>query len=366
MIGRHPTFEIISVIRQRAGVSSPPFAGLRAGLLRALSSLILISAWLPCASAWAAPNGTPGLSVIPRPTPQLGLSYFKLRAQPGATVQAGVLELQNPTAKRLVVALSPVDGQTLDTLGSGYAPPGSQDHASTLWLTLAARRVTLPPSTRVRVGLSVSVPATATAGDYLSGISVEALHQQPQGLAKKGVSIASVERYVIGVEVLLPGPRHPAVQLTGASVQREPAGLTFTLRARNPGNVILQGVHGQVLITRAGHMVVSRAIHSGTFVSGTSIAYPVPASAQSATAGTRYRVRALLRYGRSVARLDTLVTFARHDAVLQSHYAHAPTTAAKGTPWWKVVAFAAALLYGLLTTFLLLRRRLRPREAVLR
>jgi|CZKG01.1.fsa_nt_gi hypothetical protein len=365
----NPTVEIVSTTRQGAAKRWLPSAGMRTRTkrrTRALAVLVSLPVWLCCGNAQAASTGTPGLSVIPRPSTRLGLSYFKIRAQPGTSVQAGAVELQNPTAKRLTVALSPVDGQTLDTLGSGYAPPGSPGHASALWLTLAAHHVSLPPMTGTRVAVSVRVPPTAGPGDYLSGISIEALHQQPQGLAKKGVSIASVERYAIGVEVLVPGPRHPAIEFTGASIQRQPAGLTFTLGARNSGNVILQGVRGHVLITRAGHTVVSRAIEAGTFVTGTSIAYPVPATDQSASAGTRYRILALLRYDHRVARLDTLVTFGPHEAVIQSHYARAPATTGKATPWWQIVAFTAALLYGLLTTILLLRRRLRSRQAVLR
>src|SRR5690348_13328312 len=77
------------------------------------------------ATVSAAPSG---LVVIPHPAGAgaPGLSYFKLRATPGQAVPAGTIELHNTTNRALRVVLAPVDGQTLGTLGSSYASPGSK------------------------------------------------------------------------------------------------------------------------------------------------------------------------------------------------------------------------------------------------
>ena len=294
--------------------------------------------------------------VVPRTTSQPGLSYFKLQARPGSVQQAGAIELRNPSAKRLRVVLAAVDGETLSTLGSAYAPPGSRRHGSALWLRLGRRAVTLAPGTRVSVPISVRVPFGARPGDYLSGVSVEALDQRAQTVKRRGVSIASVDRYAIGVEVSLPGPSHPLLQFTGAEVQRQPAGLAFLLLARNNGNVILQGVRGYVRITRAGHTVVSHPIEAGTFVTHTRIAYPVTAFRQTPTQGTRYRISAWMRYPGGIARLNTTVTFGHRQAVIQQQYGGPPATRG-GTAWWKIAGVVAVILYGLFTTTLLLLRR---------
>jgi len=66
-----------------------------------------------------------------------------------------------------------------------------------------------------------------------------------------------------------------------------------------------------------------------------------------------------MRYPGGIARLDTGVTFGHRQAVIQKQYGHAPTAASAGTAWWKIAAVAAAVLYGLFTTILLLRRRSR-------
>jgi hypothetical protein len=332
---------------------------------RRAAFLGLTAVWLSC-SAQPARSAPSGLVVIPRPTSQLGLSYFKLQAKPGSAARPGTIELRNPTSRPLRVVLAPVDGETLGTLGSAYAPPGSRAHGSTRWVQVSRRSITLMPRASAAVVISVRVPSVARPGDYLSGVSVEALDQRALSVAKKGLSIASVSRYAIGVEVSVPGPRHPLIQFTGAEIRRQPAGLTFALMARNPGNTILQGVHGWVRVTRGPHVVLSRPIEAGTFVTHTGIAYPVTAYQQTPTPGTRYRIVAWMRYAGGIARLDTYVTFGHRQAAIAQQYAHAPAPAAGGgTPWWEIAGAGAVILYALGTTLLLLRRRSRePQEAV--
>jgi hypothetical protein len=319
-------------------------------------------AWI-CTFAPAGWAGTPGLVVIPRPTAEPGLSYFKLQARPGSVQRAGAVELRNPTAARLRVVLAPVDGETLSTLGSSYGPPGSRASGAALWLGVGSHSVTLEPGQSVLVPVAIAVPSGSNPGDYLSGISIEALDQHVHSASHKGVSIASVVRYAIGVEVSLPGPRHPLIQFTGAGLERQPSGLVFQLHARNSGNVILKGVHGYVRVTREGRTVVSRAIEGGTFVAKTSISYPVTAFHEVASEGTGYRIVAWLSYPGGIARLDTGVTFGHRAALIQQQYGGAPPS--HGSSLWKSALVGGAVLYGLVTTFLLWRRR-KPREEAAR
>jgi len=106
-----------------------------------------------------------------------------------------------------------------------------------------------------------------------------------------------------------------------ARVTREPSGLTFYVQARNPGNAILQGVRGGILVTRGHRTVVRAAIGPGTFVSGTSIAYPLMAPREQPHEGAVYRVRAVMRYAHGkVARLDTQVRFGHVAAETQQDF----------------------------------------------
>src|SRR5580704_4424858 len=81
-------------------------------------AVALAAAGLCCAEPAGSATQT-GLIVVPHPSPQIGLSYFKLTIRAGRLAHAGTVELRNPSARRrLVVALTGVDAQTLGTLGS--------------------------------------------------------------------------------------------------------------------------------------------------------------------------------------------------------------------------------------------------------
>jgi hypothetical protein len=348
------------VMRWHALLPRPPLPERRrAWVLLVLGVAVGFGVTAPARSMGAA-----GLIVIPSPASGPPLSYFKFSVASGHSVQAGALELRNPTARRLRVVLSRVDGQTIDTLGSTYATAGTHAHGSTRWLRLGQTRLTLPPGGRALVPVSVRVPRGARPGDYLSGASVEALDQREQTVKRGGASIASVVRYAIGVEVSLPGPRTPAIRFRGAGLQRQPAGLVFLLNAGNVGNVILQNVHGGALITRGSRVIARVPLGPGTFVTGTSIAYPVPTPHEQPPQGTVYRVRAYLRYAGGIARLDTLVRFGHRAALLQQEYGGPKASSGPGDLSGWLLAAIGALTAGLLALLWRLSARRRRSRAL--
>jgi hypothetical protein len=216
------------------------------------------------------------------------------------------------------------------------------------------------------VPVEVLPPSGTKPGDYLSGISVEALGQAHES-TRGNIAISSVQRYAVGLLVKVPGPRHPLIRFHGAYMQREPAGLTFYARARNEGNAILQNVRGWLLITR-GHRTVARAtIGPGTFVTGTSIAYPVLAPREQPREGARYRVRGLMRYAGGIARLDTWVRFGHASAQRQQDFGGRAVDRPRsfGSSWMAIAGAAALLAVALGMLFVFGRRRLgRSRRAM--
>jgi hypothetical protein len=307
-----------------------------------------------CAAAPARADSAPSLIVLPSPASGPSLSYFKLSVERGRLARAGTIGLRNPTDQSLRVVLDPVAGETIDTLGSTYGVAGSAGAGSARWVRLGQRAITLAPRATAVIPVSVRVPPTATPGDYLAGIAVEQLGQRARSSRRGGVAVASVVRYAIGIETSLPGPRQPLIAFTGARLEHQPSGLAFHLDARNPGNVILQNVTGEAVITRGSRVVARAALGPGTFVTGTSIAYPVLATREHPSEGTVYRVRAYLRYAGGVARLDTLVRFGHAAALGQQLYGGPAAGTASAVPGWLValvgvlaaagLAFAARLL----------------------
>jgi hypothetical protein len=266
--------------------------------------------------------------------------YFRVDAKPGGRQAVGTIQLFNRTSRRLAVRLDPVDGSTANALGSLYGAVGEPIHGSALWLRLGSPRVSIPAGGSRTVSVAIDVPASAGAGDFLSGVSVQSIQSS---------SASEIQRSVAGVELLLGGPREPRLSFTGARVQRAHAAVLFSLYATNSGNVILKEVRGHVLITQGAHTVLSSSIGPGTFVSHTSIEMPIEVVHPRAGRTGPYRIHAQLFYKHEVANLNTLV--------------QAPGgPSGRATGWRGIDPWIASLLLGallalLLAVVVLLRRR---------
>jgi hypothetical protein len=328
--------------------------------------LIIIAALVVAAvlgsSSGAAAAPAPPMVVEVHPSSGEVKSYFDFQARPGHRARAGTLELRNRLRREVTVLLDPVIGLTASTLGSAYGVRGRAIRGPARWTRLADRRVVLPPRGRAEVEVSVAPPDGAKPGDYLSGIGVQALRGAREEKPKGNVAISSIQRYAVGVLVRLPGARNPLIRFTGARVEREGAGVTFYLSARNPGNVVLQEVRGRQTITEGDRVVARGPLGPGTFVTGTSIDYPVLTPGEHPREGTEYRVRAHLRYRGGIARLDTLVRFGHGSAVRQEEFGGPDASADEGGILGWLLAAAGGLALLVLLLFLLLRRRKRERE----
>jgi hypothetical protein len=259
----------------------------------------------------------------------------------------------------VVVRLDPVGALTASTLGSAYTTPGSAVSKQATWLQLTSRRVIMPPHGHVTLPVTTLVPAGTAAGDYLSGISVEALGQGRKPTMHGNIAVSSIQRYAVGLLLSVPGPRHPLIRITSARIAREPAGLTFYLHALNPGNSILKKVRGRLLITRGSRTVARSKIGPGTFVNGTSIDYPLLVPREEPREGAFYRVRAYMRYRGGIARFDNMIRFGHKAAEAQQDFGGRPLSDGRsGIPVWLVVlAFGVAFVVALLTLLIFLRRR---------
>jgi hypothetical protein len=329
--------------------------------MRIPSTLIASPALLAilAAIAPAAAASPPDITVAVHSASGPGSSYFTLAGRPGGASRAGTLEIDNERRRRVVVRLDPVGALTASTLGSAYTTPGSAVSRQATWIRLPSRRVALAPRAHLSVPVTVALPGGTAPGDYLSGVSVEALGQARKTRMRGNIAISSVQRYAVGVLVDVPGPRHRLITITSARIAREPAGLTFYLHAQNAGNAVLKNVRGQVLITRGRRTVARSKIGPGTFVDGTSIDLPLLVPREQPREGAFYRVRAFMRYRGGIARFDNMVRFGHKAAQAQQDFGGRPLSDGRsGIPVWLVaLAFGAASVVGLLALLIFLRRR---------
>jgi hypothetical protein len=217
--------------------------------------------------------------------------------------------------------------------------------------------VVLAPHADARVPVSVRVPSSAGPGDYLAGIGVQAGGSANQTQVKGNVAISNVQRYAVGLVTTLPGPRHPHIQLTGVRLSREPAGVTFTILGRNDGNVILQNVKGIATVSDGDDVLARRKLGPGTFVTGTSIAYPLLLASLHPKEGASFRVSAFMRYDGGIARIDKVVSFGAIDAKRQQDYGGPQVDNGGGGNHLLPFLLIAAAIAGFLAALEMRRRR---------
>ena len=316
----------------------------------------IVAGTLACAPGAFAAAAPPMTVTVSSASGDSG-NYFQVRAQPGQTTSAGSLNLQNQTGKQIRVLLDPVRGLTASTLGSAYGLHGTKASGPAGWVVLGKRRVTLAPHGQMHVPVSVRVPSSASPGDYLAGIGVQAAGAGSKVQLKGNVAISSVQRYAIGLDTTLPGPRHPSIKLNGIGLDREPAGVTFSIDARNSGNVILQNVHGVATVSDGDNTVATRKLGPGTFVTGTSIAYPLLVASLHPSQGTSYRVQAVMEYPGGVARIDKVVQFGQTDAMRQQAYGGPKVNSGGGGNHLLLFLLIAAAIAGCLAALEVRRRR---------
>jgi hypothetical protein len=302
------------------------------------------------------------MTVVVHPASGATGGYFTLSPRPGHPTLAGTLEVRNRRNHRIVVRLDPVSSLTASTLGSAYGTATPESSGQAAWIRLAKRRIVLGPRQKASVPVAVNTPPDVRPGDYLSGISVQAAGSPAESHARGNIAISSVQRYAVGMFVDVPGPRHPLIRLTGAKVTREPAGLTFYLHATNAGNAILQNVTGKLLITRGKRIVARSKIGPGTFVTGTSIDYPLLVPREQPREGAVYRVRAVMRYHGGVARFDSRASFGHKAAQAQQDFGGRPISDAQSskTPLWLVLTGGIGTLFGMVAVLLFARRKRTP------
>ncbi len=253
-------------------------------------------------------------SGTPAATPAPAVNAFEIGPEPGAdpatTAQGffvyelpagddatGSVRVVNPGLAPVTVELAGVDAETAQTGGSAFADAAASPVAAAMWLHLDETQVTLEPGDEKSVAFNVQPPAGTAPGQYLAGITafVPAVKEAATSDAgQAGASITMQTRYVIGVQVDVPGEWTPAMTITGANAMEQPSGTRLGITMENTGDTFIKP-EGKVALSNAeATPILEQPIQLGTFVTGTNITYPV--AWPGVPAGGDYAVDVELNY----------------------------------------------------------------------
>lgn len=276
-------------------------------ITRSIPLLVVLLLALQSEAAAAAPEGDIGFLAQPAvgSSTAPGGGYFLIPAAPGVVVDQAVA-LRNDSDAPIDLRLAAVDATTANLGGSAFALDDDPRAKTATWVSLDQTSITLPPRGSLTVPFTVSVPADAASGVHLAGISILApVAERAAGEGEGGQAGASVDvqsRRVIAVQVDLPGPAEPELVITGVAPIARPDGLYVEIGIENRGRGLTQA-EGQITLPDDGF---DQSFDIGTFVPGTSIAYPIRWTSKTVQGDHAGRVE--IRYGDRVAVWDGTFT----------------------------------------------------------
>lgn len=223
----------------------------------------------------AASKGNDTVNASPAPGSSLNSAggYYQLHATPGATISQQV-RITNPNNHAVTVHVEGVDGFTSDATGASYGTPGEAPRRDGRWILVSTPELTLQPSESRDIEFSVHVPADATPGQHLAGISVSVPPSTPSTTVATGgasFQITLVGQRVIAVEVDVPGATAPKLVVSGITPKATPDGVQLRIHMANTGNAFTKGS----AVVRVPDTRFQHSYTIDTFVSHTEINFPV-------------------------------------------------------------------------------------------
>jgi hypothetical protein len=232
----------------------------RRGAALALASASLLA----FAATGAAFAQVAAFKLILAPVGQAG-PYFDLALAPGQTVHLDVALGNDGTAG--VAALTyATDVFTITNGGYGGRLRDAPQTGATTWLTYPTAVLDLPPGRHVTRALTVSVPADATPGEYISSLVVE---NDTSVHTDGAIGFDQVVRQAIAVAITVPGARLPELGLGEAHHEIVAGRSVVTVAVHNTGNVRLRPMVAFRLRDASGTEISRSAFQMDTFFART-------------------------------------------------------------------------------------------------
>ena len=210
--------------------------------LRRCAVLVVVAVLAPivgalaiASPAMAIDDGTLGIR------PELESDFFHIDLAPGSAIDANAI-VSNHTDAAVTLLNYAVDGQSTEQGAFALAAQDDVQTAVGSWVTLDAESITIPANSDLTVPFRLSVPRTATPGDYAGGLIIQSPPIQGETTTGDGdaaLRLDVIQRQGVRIYLTVAGTATTALDHGALSWQRSGDAVTFTLPIKNTGNTIL-------------------------------------------------------------------------------------------------------------------------------
>ena len=192
-------------------------------------------------------------------------TFFDLSMAPGEKRTLSAL-LTNASTDPIIALTYAADVYTVVNGGLGVALRGQPATGTTTWLDYSTDSIRVQPAESIRRDFTVSVPADASPGDYITSLVLE--NRDPiQGSG--GVALNQIVRHALAVAISVPGPRFPALHVSSAAHSVVGGRSVVSLAVDNAGNTQLTPVGEFHLSQATGREVSHSLVTMGSFYAKT-------------------------------------------------------------------------------------------------
>ena len=203
--------------------------------------------------------------------------YFALTMAPGETRELTV-QLANVGSETVRTRTYPADVYTIINGGFGAKLADEPVSGTTTWVSYVAETLDFQPHTDTDRTFSVTVPADARPGEYITSLLIQ--NADPvAGTTQEGsgsIAFQQVVRQAISIAVTVPGPRTPALLFGGATHRTIADTSSVAVAVQNTGNVRLTPSGEFVLSDATGTEVSRFPVSMDSFYAGTATFVEVP------------------------------------------------------------------------------------------
>lgn len=234
-------------------------------MTRVLSFLLIAALWLTGVPTLAAEDDSVrlGIEAVDSERP-----YFELKLEPGESEDLTV-RFVNHGESGAGVEVYRSDVTTISGGGMGLQSKDGARTGATEWLDFQEETMDLLPGERVEQTFTVSVPEDVEPGEYITSIAMQNADPVAVGSEDGSGQFTQTLRYGVAVNIDVPGPREPAMEIGDVSHQSSGGRSAIHVGITNSGNTHLEPTGAFSLYSDDGDLVGDRAVSMDTVYAGT-------------------------------------------------------------------------------------------------